>query len=73
LLNAGFRIDDSQAGLYLWVSRDETCWDTVAWLADRGVLAAPGEFYGAAGTRHVRVALTGTDERIGQLPRRLAQ
>ena len=34
-------------------------------LAAQGVLVAPGEFYGPAGDRHVRVALTATDERIG--------
>ncbi len=72
LQDNGFRIDDSEAGLYLWATRDEPCWDTVAWLADRGVLVAPGEFYGAAGARHVRVALTLTDERVGELPARLA-
>lgn len=68
----GFRIDDSVAGLYLWCTRDEPCWDTVAWLAERGVLVAPGEFYGARGANHVRVALTGTDERIDRLAERLA-
>jgi aspartate/methionine/tyrosine aminotransferase len=36
----------------------------VSWLAERGVLVAPGSFYGPAGDRHVRVALTTTDERI---------
>ena len=46
---AGFRVDHSEAGLYLWATRDEDCWETVAWLADRGILAAPGAFYGAAG------------------------
>ena len=61
---AGFRLEHSEAGLYLWLTRDEPCWDSVAWLAERGVLVAPGEFYGAAGSRHVRVALTATDERI---------
>lgn len=61
---AGFRVDHSEAGLYLWVSGDESCWDTLAWLANRGILAAPGEFYGAAGSRHVRLALTAPDERI---------
>ena len=25
------------------------CWETVSWLAERGILVAPGEFYGAAG------------------------
>jgi succinyldiaminopimelate transaminase len=64
LEGAGFRIDHSQGSLYLWATRDEPCWDTVAWLADRGILAAPGEFYGPAGARHVRVAFTATDERI---------
>lgn len=62
---AGFRVEHSEAGLYLWATRDEDCWDTIAWLAERGVLAAPGAFYGAAGQRHVRIALTATDERIG--------
>ena len=33
---AGFRIDHSEASLYLWATRDEACWETVAWLADRG-------------------------------------
>jgi succinyldiaminopimelate transaminase len=72
LQEAGFVVDHSQAGLYLWVTRDEPCWDTVGWLADRGVLAAPGEFYGVAGGRHVRVALTATDERIEAAAARLA-
>jgi len=69
---AGFRIDHSEASLYLWASRNEDCWDTVSWLADRGILAAPGSFYGRAGTRHVRVAFTATDERIDAAVRRLA-
>jgi succinyldiaminopimelate transaminase len=69
---AGFRVEASQAGLYLWVTRDEDCWDTVADLARRGVLVAPGSFYGAAGRRHVRVALTATDERVDAAAERLA-
>ncbi len=46
------------------LTRDEPCWDTVGRLADQGILVAPGEFYGAAGARHVRVAFTATDERV---------
>lgn len=61
LESAGFRIDHSEAGLYLWATRDEPCWDSVNWLADRGIVVAPGDFYGPAGGRHVRVALTGSD------------
>jgi aspartate/methionine/tyrosine aminotransferase len=71
LAGAGFRVDDSVAGLYLWASRDEDCWATVEWLAARGILVAPGAFYGPAGTRHVRVALTATDERVAAAVSRL--
>jgi succinyldiaminopimelate transaminase len=69
---AGFTVDDSEAGLYLWVTRGEACRDTVTWLARRGILVAPGEFYGPSGARHVRVALTATDERIAAAVGRLA-
>ncbi len=61
---AGLRIEHSEGGLYLWASADEPCWETVQRLAGQGILVAPGEFYGPAGARHVRVALTATDERI---------
>ncbi|MFG1602925.1 succinyldiaminopimelate transaminase [Actinoplanes sp. NPDC049265] len=71
LLGAGFRIDHSEAGLYLWSTRDEDCWATVRWLAERGILAAPGAFYGPAGARHVRVALTASDERVAAAAQRL--
>ncbi len=67
----GLRVDHSQAGLYLWASADEPSSDTVDRLADLGVLVAPGTFYGAAGGRHVRVALTATDERIAAVAQRL--
>ncbi len=46
---AGLRVDHSEAGLYLWATREEDCWTTVSELADRGILVAPGSFYGAAG------------------------
>jgi aspartate/methionine/tyrosine aminotransferase len=70
---AGFTVTHSEAGLYLWATRGEGCWDTVAALARVGLLAAPGEFYGEAGTEHVRFALTATDERIFAAVGRLAQ
>jgi succinyldiaminopimelate transaminase len=71
LVTAGFRVDHSEAGLYLWATRGEPCWETVAWFADRGVLVTPGDFYGPAGAQHVRIALTGTDDRIDAVPERL--
>jgi len=70
---AGFSVEHSEAGLYLWATRGEPCRDTVAWLAERGILVAPGDFYGPAGARYVRVALTATDERITAAAERLAQ
>ncbi|MGW1889785.1 bifunctional succinyldiaminopimelate transaminase/glutamate-prephenate aminotransferase [Streptomyces sp. NPDC002004] len=72
LVGHGFRIDHSEASLYLWATRDESCWDTVARLAERGILVAPGDFYGVAGARHVRVAFTATDERVAEAVKRLA-
>lgn len=68
---AGFRIDESAAGLYLWVTRDEDCWETVDWFAKKGILVAPGAFYGPAGKKHVRIALTASDERIEAACQRL--
>lgn len=73
LLEAGFTVDHSEAGLYLWATREEPCRQTLAWLAQRGILVAPGEFYGPAGARHVRVALTATDERIAAAVQRLGE
>ena len=69
---AGLRVDHSEAGLYLWATREEDCWATVSALADLGLLVAPGAFYGAAGGRHVRIALTATDEHIAAACSRLA-
>ncbi|HET9875132.1 MAG TPA: succinyldiaminopimelate transaminase [Mycobacterium sp.] len=68
---AGFTVEHSEAGLYLWVTRGEPCRKTVDWLARRGILVAPGEFYGPGGAAHVRVALTATDERIAAAVGRL--
>lgn len=68
---AGFTIDHSEAGLYLWATRGEDCWDTIGWLADRGIIAGPGAFYGPHGTEHVRIALTASDERIQAAVERL--
>ena len=69
--SAGFTVDHSEAGLYLWATRGEPCRDTVGWLAKRGILAAPGEFYGLSGSQHVRLALTAPDERIAAAVERL--
>jgi succinyldiaminopimelate transaminase len=68
----GLKIEHSEAGLYLWATAGEPGRVTVRRLAERGILVAPGEFYGPAGERHVRVALTASDERIAAAAERLA-
>ena len=74
LEQAGWSVDHSEAGLYLWAARPGLdCWDSVRALAAAGILVAPGEFYGPAGRRHIRVALTATDERIDAAAGRLAR
>jgi succinyldiaminopimelate transaminase len=86
LRGAGYRIEHSDAGLYLWVTRDgrdsgdagagtdlANPWPLLGEMADLGILVAPGSFYGAAGASHMRIALTATDERISAAVSRLAQ
>lgn len=75
LTDNGFRVGDdgtSAAGLYLWVTNGQSAMTTVDALAERGILVAPGTFYGPAGDRHVRIALTATDERVAAAVQRLS-
>jgi len=67
----GLTVEHSEAGLYLWATDGRDCWEVVAELAARGVLVTPGSFYGADSARHVRIALTVTDEGASLAARRL--
>lgn len=67
----GFKVDHSEAGLYLWATRNERDWDSVAWFANQGILVTPGHFYGEPGANHVRIAMTATDAQIDELVRRI--
>lgn len=69
---AGGTIPRSEAGLYLWTTFGEDALTSVARLAELGILCAPGMFYGGAGERHVRIALTATDDRVAAAAARLA-
>lgn len=73
LEGAGFTVEHSEGALYVWATRGEPCRDTIDWLAERGILAAPGDFYGARGAHYVRVAFTATDERIAAASERLSR
>ncbi|MDJ0321396.1 succinyldiaminopimelate transaminase [Pseudarthrobacter sp. PS3-L1] len=67
----GLDLHQSHAGLYLWCTAGEDTWVTIDRLADQGIVAGPGVFYGLAGAGFVRVALTGSDERIDAAVARL--
>jgi aspartate/methionine/tyrosine aminotransferase len=70
---AGFRIEHSEGAIYLWATRGEDSRASVDLLAGQGILVAPGDFYGPAASRHVRVALTATDERVLAAATRLSE
>jgi aspartate/methionine/tyrosine aminotransferase len=71
---AGWRVEHSEAGLYLWAAHPALdCRASVDTLAGAGILVAPGEIYGPAGAGHIRLALTATDERIDAAAKRLAE
>lgn len=71
LVDAGFTVESSEAGLYLWTTRGENCRTTVEWFANRGILVAPGDFYGPSAENYVRIALTTSDERVAAFAARL--
>jgi succinyldiaminopimelate transaminase len=73
LTAVGFTIDFSDAGLYLWATRNEDCWQSVAWLAQLGILATPGIFYGDKGSHHIRIAMTATDQQISDAATRITE
>ncbi|CAN2213900.1 COG0436 Aspartate/tyrosine/aromatic aminotransferase [Candidatus Nanopelagicaceae bacterium] len=68
---AGFTIENSEAGLYIWATRKENCWESVSWLAELGIIATPGVFYGDNGASHIRIAMTATDAQISEAASRI--
>ncbi|MEJ3404708.1 succinyldiaminopimelate transaminase [Rathayibacter sp. YIM 133350] len=71
LLAAGFRVDDSEAGLYLWATESRDGWESIQRLAELGIIAGPGHFYGEFFPQHVRFSLTATDAAIASAADRL--
>jgi aspartate/methionine/tyrosine aminotransferase len=71
LTSLGFSIEQSEAGLYIWCTRNERDFDSVSFLADLGILVTPGSFYGEAGATYVRIALTATDAQINAAAARI--
>lgn len=73
LERAGFHVEFSDAGLYLWCSNSDRDWDQVEWFAERGIIVTPGSFYGEDGSRHIRIALTATDQAIDAVISRISE
>ena len=73
LEKSGFKLEFSEAGLYIWCTRNEDCWSTVDWFSQRGVLVTPGIFYGESGSKFVRIALTATDQNIKEVSERITR
>ncbi len=73
LIAAGFKIEESAAGLYIWCTRSEDCWQSVEWLANLGIVATPGSFYGELGASHIRIAMTATDAQISDAAARIIE
>ncbi|UOQ58853.1 succinyldiaminopimelate transaminase [Leucobacter allii] len=69
---AGYRVEGSEAGLYLWATRGRDAWESVAEFAELGIVVGPGHFYGAHSPEHVRLALTASDAAISAAAERIA-
>lgn len=71
LESAGYTIDHSEAGIYLWATKSDDAWQTMGELAELGIIAGPGHFYGRHSANHVRFSLTASDEKIREAAERL--
>lgn len=70
---AGYRVEGSEAGLYLWATRGVDAWESIAEFARLGIVVGPGHFYGDHSPQHVRLALTASDADIAAAAGRLEQ
>jgi succinyldiaminopimelate transaminase len=75
ILAAGLGLDVPMpaGGFYLWAAApDGDCWSLTERLAkEAGLVVSPGEFYGEAGSGHVRIALVCPDEALDLVAGRL--
>jgi len=54
---AGLRLAGGDATFFLWLAVDGPSEDAARRLLDRGLLVAPGSFFGPAGEGYLRLAL----------------
>ena len=68
---AGLQVTGSTDGMYVWATAVEDGWTTATRLAECGVLCMPGGVFGAAGSHHVRFAVSIPDDRLKRAVERL--
>lgn len=75
LAELGLDVPLPGGGFYLWLQApDGNAWACAEWFARKGgALVSPGEFYGPAGTSHVRIAMVQPIERLMLVLDRLHQ
>ena len=73
LRSVGHEVVMPKGAFYLWVEAPEgDAWALTRQLAEQaGAIVSPGEFYGPAGARHVRVAVVQPDDRLQLVADRL--
>lgn len=68
----GYATNMPDGALYVWVrAKSGDCWRDMAALAELGIIASPGEFYGAPA--YLRFSATATDQAIADAAERLAR
>lgn len=68
----GYCTDMPDGALYVWVkAKSGDCWEDMRQLAEIGIIASPGEFYGAP--EYLRFSATASDEAIKSAAERLAR
>ncbi|MEY2967357.1 MAG: LL-diaminopimelate aminotransferase [Actinomycetota bacterium] len=70
---SGLDIGMPDGGFYLWFDAEDAWSFTEKLAREGGAIVSPGDFYGAGGSRHVRVAVVQPDEKLSLVARRLAR
>lgn len=70
---SGLDITQPDGGFYLWFDAEDAWMFTERLAREGGALVSPGDFYGAGGSRHVRVAVVQPDAKLRLVARRLGQ
>ncbi len=70
---SGIDIVMPDGGFYLWFDADDAWAFTEKLAREGGAIVSPGDFYGAGGSRHVRVAVVQPDDKLALVARRLGR